>query len=49
MGQILHGTAKTTHSIRAKIQASEESIRELAQLHNINPKTVPKMEKLGLC
>lgn len=42
MGQILHGSATTTHTIRAKIQASEESIRNLAELHNINPKTVHK-------
>jgi len=32
MGQILHGSATTTHTIRAKIQASEESIRNLAEL-----------------
>ena len=42
MGQILHGTATTTHVIRAKIQTSEKSIRELAKLHNINPKTARK-------
>lgn len=42
MGQILHGTATTTHAIRAKIQASEASINELARLYNINPKTVRK-------
>lgn len=42
MGQIRHGTAATTHSTRAKIQASEASIRDLAERHNINPKTVHK-------
>ncbi len=42
MGQILHGTATTTHAIRAKIQTSEKSIRDLAELHNINPKTAHK-------
>lgn len=31
MGQILHGTAKTTHRIRKEIQASKESIKELAE------------------
>ncbi|MGZ8240647.1 MAG: hypothetical protein ACXWTK_03935 [Methylobacter sp.] len=42
MGQILHGTATTTHAARAKIQASKASIHELAEQHNINPKTVQK-------
>lgn len=42
MGKILHGTATTTHAIRAKIQASEESVLELAERHNINPKTAHK-------
>ena len=42
MGQILHGTATTTHAIRAKIQASEASIREIAEQHHINPKTARK-------
>lgn len=42
MGQILHGTATTTHAIREKIQNSEESINQLASRYNINPKTVHK-------
>jgi len=42
MGQILHGTATTTHAIREKIQNSEESISQLASRYNINPKTVHK-------
>jgi hypothetical protein len=42
MGQILHGTATTTHATRAKIQESEASIREIAEQYNINPKTVRK-------
>ena len=42
MGQILHGTATTTHATRAKIQASEASIREIAEQYNINPKTAHK-------
>ncbi len=42
MGQILHGTATTTHATRAKIQEAEASIRELGQRYNINPKTVCK-------
>lgn len=42
MGQILHGTATTTHAIREKIQNSEESINQLASRYSINPKTVHK-------
>ncbi len=42
MGQILHGTATTTHATRAKIQASEKSISALAQQYAINPKTARK-------
>jgi len=42
MGQILHGTATTTHATRAKIQNSEASLRELAKQYNINPKTARK-------
>jgi transposase InsO family protein len=42
MGQILHGTATTTHAIREKIQNSEESISQLASRYSINPKTVHK-------
>lgn len=42
MGQILHGTATTTHAIREKIQNSEESISQLASRYNINPKTAYK-------
>jgi len=32
----------TTHTTRAKIQASEASLRELAEQYNINPKTAQK-------
>ncbi len=42
MGQVLHGTATTTHATRAKIQASEASISELAEQYGINPKTAHK-------
>ena len=42
MGQILHGTATTTHAIRAKIQASKTSIKEIAKQYHINPKTAFK-------
>ncbi|MFA6164617.1 MAG: IS481 family transposase, partial [Methylobacter sp.] len=42
MGQVLHGTATTTHATRAKIQASEESVSQLAERYHINPKTARK-------
>ena len=45
MGQVLHGSATTTETIRRAIQDSQESIRVLAQRYNINPKTVAKWKK----
>src|SRR6478736_6708580 len=45
MGQILHGSAKTTHAVRAAIQRSKASIQELASRYDLNPKTVTKWRK----
>ena len=45
MGQILHGSAKTTHVVRAAIQRSKASIKELAGRYDLNPKTVTKWKK----
>lgn len=45
MGQILHGSAKTTHTIRAAIQRSKASLQELAEQYDLNPKTVAKWRK----
>ena len=42
MGQILHGSARTTAAVRRAIQHSQESLRVLAKRHGINPKTVAK-------
>jgi transposase-like protein len=42
MGQILHGSAKTTYAVRAAIQRSKASIKELAERYDLNPKTVMK-------
>ena len=42
MGQILHGSATTTHSVRAAIQRSQASAAELSRTYGINPKTVLK-------
>jgi hypothetical protein len=42
MGQILHGSARTTEAVRRAIQHSQESLRVLAKRYGINPKTVAK-------
>ena len=42
MGQVLHKRATTTHEIRAAIQRSSASVKELAARYGINPKTVQK-------
>ena len=45
MGQILHGSATTTHAVRAAIQRSKASIQALSERHGINPKTVAKWRR----
>ena len=45
MGQVRHGSARTTSAIRAAIQRSQESLQTLANRHGINPKTVAKWRK----
>ena len=45
MGQILHGSARTTAAVHRAIQHSQESLRVLAKRHGINPKTVAKWKK----
>ncbi len=45
MGQILHGSARTTAAVRRAIQDSQESLNVLAERHGINPKTVAKWRK----
>ena len=45
MGQVLHGCAKTTETVRLAIQNSQESLRVLSQRYGINPKTVAKWKK----
>jgi len=42
MGQIRHGSATTTHAIRAAIQRSQASLATLSRELGINPKTVAK-------
>ena len=46
MGQVLlHGSATTTHTIRAAIQRSQASLATLSRELGINPKTVAKWRK----
>jgi len=42
MGQIRHGSATTTHAVRAAIQRSQASTAALSRELGINPKTVAK-------
>ena len=45
MGQLLHGSARTTAAVRRAIQYSQESIAQLASRYDLNPKTVAKWKK----
>ena len=45
MGQVRHGSATTTHAIRAAIQRSEASTAALSRELGIHPKTVTKWRK----
>ena len=45
MGQVLHGSARTTAAVRRAIQHSQESLRGLAKRYGINQKTVAKWKK----
>lgn len=47
MGQVLHGSATTTHAVRAAIQRSQASIAALSRAYGLNPKTVAKWRKRG--
>jgi transposase InsO family protein len=45
MGQLLHGSARTTAAVRRAIQQSRESIAILAKRYDLIPKTVAKWKK----
>jgi len=45
MGQVLHGSARTTAAVRRALQRSEESVRALAKRYGISPTTVQKWRK----
>jgi hypothetical protein len=45
MGQLLHGSARTTGAVRRAIQHRQESLAKPAKRHDLNPKTVMKWKK----
>jgi transposase InsO family protein len=45
MGQVLHGSARTTAAVRRAIQDSQASLNKLAARYGVNPKTVAKWRK----
>lgn len=45
MGQVLHGSATTTHAVRAAIQRSKAPLQNLAAQYGLNRKTVAKWRK----
>ena len=45
MGQVLHGSARTTAAVRRAIQHSQESLRILGRRHGVNPKSIAKWRK----
>ena len=45
MGQVRHGSATTTHAVRAAIQRSQASLSTLSRELGINPKTVAKWRR----
>ena len=42
MGQVLHGSARTTAAVRRAIQLRQESVRALAKRYGVSPTTVQK-------
>jgi transposase InsO family protein len=47
MGQVLHGSARTTAAVRRAIQHSQASLNTLARRYDINSKTVAKWKQRG--
>jgi hypothetical protein len=45
MGQILHGSARTSAVRRRALQWSQESLAKLPEGYHLNPKTVAKRKK----
>ena len=49
MGQILHGSATTTHAVRTAIQRSKAPLKDLAVRYGLNRKTVRQVAQADLC
>jgi hypothetical protein len=45
MGQLLHGSARTTAALRRAIQERQERLAQLAERDNLTPMTVSKWKK----
>jgi transposase len=45
MGQVLHGSARTTEAVRRAIQLRQESVRALARRFGVSPTTIQKWRK----
>ena len=45
MGQVLHGSARTTEAVRRAIQLRQESVRALAKRYGVSPTTVQKWRR----
>jgi transposase InsO family protein len=45
MGQVLHGSARTTEAVRRAIQLRQGSVRALARRYGVSPTTVQKWRK----
>ena len=45
MGQVLHGSTRTTAAVRRAIQYGQERPNALAERYDITPKTVAKWKK----
>jgi hypothetical protein len=49
MGQLLHGSARTTAAVRRAIQQSQESIAKLARRDDLNPQNRGEVEETVAC
>jgi len=47
MGQVLHGSARTTAAVRRAIQHSQESLRVLARRHGLRKREVYSMVEIA--
>src|SRR5215203_3756619 len=45
MGQVLHGSARTTEAVRRAIQLRQEGVRATARRYGVSPSTVQKWRK----